>query len=167
MPKMPNPPMKLARPIEVDNSLVLRTLNDALVFITSLREDRRRKPWWRKAASLLTDAAERGYVRAVTDQIERALFLDWQERLSRSNASAAKKGGSEPSAVAKKRTADGAENRTWDIYLSPRMRSTHDAVFIGTVEAPASEAAIKIAIKKFGITSPQIRARLIAKKHGW
>jgi hypothetical protein len=73
-------------------------------------------------------------------------------------------------AVAKKRTADQTENRTWDVYLSWRVTkppSTHDAVFIGTVEAPTSEVAIKIAIKKFKITSPQARARLVATRHGW
>jgi hypothetical protein len=40
--------------------------------------------------------------------------------------------------MAKKRTADETENRAWDVYLSSRLGRSHDAVFIGTVEAPTS-----------------------------
>jgi hypothetical protein len=38
---------------------------------------------------------------------------------------------------------------------------------LGTVVAPTSEAAIKAAIEEFKITSPQVRARLVANRHGW
>jgi hypothetical protein len=65
--------------------------------------------------------------------------------------------------MSEKRSTEGTHNRTWAIYLS----SQHDPVFIGTVVASTSELAIKAAIEEFKITSPQVRARLVANIHGW
>ena len=51
-------------------------------------------------------------------------------------------------------------NFSWRIS---RIRST-PAVDVGTVEAPDADAAIKVAIEKFGITDPWKQSRLVAQR---
>ncbi len=61
--------------------------------------------------------------------------------------------------MAKTRHGFAAEP-TWYIY---RLRHT-PATFVGSVEAPDAETAIKKAIEEFNITDPQQQARLIAQR---
>jgi hypothetical protein len=75
--------IKLERPIRIRDGLTLRKLSDARAFMLSMPQRRRRRPAWRKAAKLLADAAERGYVKSVTDQIEHALWADFRMDIDR------------------------------------------------------------------------------------
>jgi len=61
--------------------------------------------------------------------------------------------------MAKKRNGFASEP-TWYVY---RLRHT-PATFVGSVEAPDAETAIKKAIEKFNITDPQQQKRLIAQR---
>jgi hypothetical protein len=53
-------------------------------------------------------------------------------------------------------------NPSWRIF---RLRGT-PAEYIGTVDTPDEEAAIKKAIEEYAITDPQKQARLIAQRRG-
>ena len=61
--------------------------------------------------------------------------------------------------MAKSRNGFAPES-TWYVY---RLKHT-PATFIGSVEAPDAETAIKRAIEKFDITDPQQQKRLIAQR---
>jgi hypothetical protein len=59
----------------------------------------------------------------------------------------------------KKRNGSATEP-TWYVY---RLRHT-PATFVGVVEAPDAETAIKKAIEQFNITDPQQQKRLVAQR---
>jgi hypothetical protein len=59
-----------------------------------------------------------------------------------------------------KRRNGFAPEPTWYVY---RLRHT-PASFVGSVEAPDAETAIKRAIEEFNITDPQQQKRLIAQR---
>jgi 1,2-phenylacetyl-CoA epoxidase PaaB subunit len=49
---------------------------------------------------------------------------------------------------------------SWDIF---RLRGT-PAAFVGSVEAPDEQAAVKKAIDEYQITNPEHRRRLVAQR---
>jgi hypothetical protein len=59
-----------------------------------------------------------------------------------------------------KKAEDKTELYSWDIF---RLRGT-PAAFIGIVEAPDEQAAVKKAIDEFQITNPEQQKRLIAQR---
>jgi hypothetical protein len=70
-------PAHLTRPVRVKNGPTLRTLSDLRAFIISQPKPVHESKVWRCACQLLLAAAERdGDIRAVTEKVELALFLD-------------------------------------------------------------------------------------------
>jgi hypothetical protein len=70
---------KLSRPVAIKGGPVLRTLGDARAFLIDRLppEDQDRESWQRTVELLLAAAEGTAEIEAATQQLERALFLQW------------------------------------------------------------------------------------------
>lgn len=72
---------KLSRNLETVDGKTLVTLLDAGAYASSLPVQYSTRPQWQHAAKLLMAAANGGSVRAATEQVEKALFLDMRLKI--------------------------------------------------------------------------------------
>jgi len=67
----------LSRPLKLRDGTTLHTLADGRAFFLGFSRDLQQRLSWQEATRMMLEACESGSIDAATDQLERALFLNY------------------------------------------------------------------------------------------